>query len=258
MCDGAELVATPSERAREAGPALSATIVAVRDLDASQRDAMFDIFARHYDEVSRDRFETDLAEKDGVVMLTGSDGGLSGFSTQKTLRARVDGREVRALFSGDTVIDRSQWGEQELCRGWSRYAGMVLAEEPDTPLYWFLVSKGYRTYLYLPLFFREFHPRVDVSTAPFDRQVLDTFAELKFGRHYDRATGLIEFPHSLGQLTGELAMVPPHRRDHAHVRFFLERNPDYGRGIELACLAEISLANLTSFGRRLFESALRR
>ena len=32
---------------------------------------MFDIFARHYDEVSRDRFETDLAEKDGVVMFSG-------------------------------------------------------------------------------------------------------------------------------------------------------------------------------------------
>jgi hypothetical protein len=230
----------------------------VRDLDDSQRQAMFEIFARHYDQVSRDRFEADLGEKDGVVILTGPDGCLSGFSTQKTLRARVGERDVRALFSGDTVIDRSQWGEQELCRGWSRYAGMVLAEEPDTPLYWLLVSKGYRTYLYLPLFFREFYPRVDVPTPPAAQQALDTFAGLKFGEHYHSGTGLIAFPHSMGQLTGELAIVPPHRREHAHVRFFLERNPDYASGTELACLAEISLDNLTSFGRRLFESALRR
>ena len=243
---------------RAGGPGLSATIVAVRDLDGRRRDAMFEIFARHYDEVSRDRFDADLAEKDGVVVLTGPDGTLSGFSTQKTLRARVGGRAVRALFSGDTVIDRSQWGEQELCRGWSRYAGMVLAEEPDTPLYWFLVSKGYRTYLYLPLFFREFYPRVDVPAPPFEQQVLDAFARLKFASHYDPETGLIAFPHSMGQLTGELATVPTHRRDHAHVRFFLERNPNYARGTELACLAQISVANLTSFGRRLFESALRR
>ena len=230
----------------------------MRDLDDRQRDAMFEIFARHYDEVSRDRFETDLTEKDGVVLLRGPDRALSGFSTQKTLRTRVDGREVRALFSGDTVIDRSQWGEQELCRGWSRYAGMVLAEEPETPLYWFLVSKGYRTYLYLPLFFREFYPRVDVPAPPFDQRLLDAFARQKFGEHYDPATGLITFPQSMGHLTGDLATVPPHRRDHAHVRFFLERNRDYARGTELACLAQISLANLTSFGRRLFESALRR
>jgi hypothetical protein len=247
----------PANR-RIASPGLSATILPVRDLDARQRDDMFEIFARHYDEVSRDRFDTDLAEKDGVVILTGPDGCLSGFSTQKTLRADVAGREVRALFSGDTVIDRSQWGEQELCRGWSRYAGKVLAEEPDTPLYWLLVSKGYRTYLYLPLFFREFYPRVDIIAPPFEQQVLHTFASLKFGEHYDAGTGLIAFPHSMGQLTGELAIVPPHRRDHAHVRFFLERNPDYARGTELACLAQISLENLTSFGRRLFESALRR
>lgn len=218
---------------------------------------MFDVFARHYDEVSRERFEADLAEKDGVVILEDEMGAISGFSTQKVLRARVDGRDVRALFSGDTVIDRSHWGEQELCRGWCRYAGAVLAREPQMPLYWFLMSKGYRTYLYLPLFFREFYPRAGKTAPAFEQRVLDTFALAKFPSHYDPTTGLISFPQSQGQLTGELAAVPPHRRDHEHVRFFLQRNPDYARGIELACLAEISITNLNDFGRRLFQAAVR-
>lgn len=236
---------------------LSAAIVAPEDLDPWQRDAMFDIFARHYDEVSRERFESDLAEKDVVVILEDRAGAISGFSTQKVMRATVDGRDVRGLFSGDTVIDRSHWGEQELCRGWCRYAGAVLSREPQTPLYWFLVSKGYRTYLYLPLFFREFYPRVSITAPAFEQRVLDTFARAKFPDQYDRATGLISFSRSQGQLTGELAAVPPHRRDHEHVRFFLERNPEYASGTELACLAEISPANLNDFGRRLFQAAVR-
>jgi len=143
-----------------------------------------------------------------------------------------------------------------LCRGWCRYAARVLAEEPQTTLYWFLVSKGYRTYLYLPLFFREFYPRANASAPPFEQEVLDTFARLRFRQHYDRARGLISFPRSMGQLTGALASVPPHRRHHEHVRFFLDRNPDYVHGTELACLAEISLSNLTGFARRLFEAAV--
>ena len=230
-------------------------IVTPHELDAWQRDAMFAVFARHYDEVSRARFDADLAEKDAVILLEDSTAAISGFSTQKVLRSRVDGRDVRALFSGDTVIDRSHWGEQELCRGWSRYAGAVLAREPQTPLFWFLISKGYRTYLYLPLFFREFYPRAGRSAPAFEQRVLDTFALAKFRDHYDRASGLISFPRSHGHLTPELAAVPPHRRGDEHVRFFLERNPGYANGTELACLAEISLANLNDFGRRLFRAA---
>jgi len=249
-------VSARSASASERHARLSAVIVAPEELDAGQRDAMFDIFARHYDEVSRQRFESDLAEKDAVVVLEDGAGTISGFSTQKVMRARIDGRDVRALFSGDTVIDRSHWGEQALCRGWCRYAGAVLSREPRTPLYWFLVSKGYRTYLYLPLFFREFYPRAGTPAPAFEQRVLDAFALAKFPGQYDRATGLISFAESQGQLTGELAAVPPHRRDHEHVRFFLERNPEYARGTELACLAAISPSNLNDFGRRLFQAAV--
>lgn len=234
-------------------PRLSSTIVAPPALSARQRDAMFEIFARHYDEVSRERFESDLAEKDAVVLLEDAEGVISGFSTQQVLSARAGGRRIRALFSGDTVIDRSHWGEQELCRGWSRYAGRVLAEEPDTPLYWFLISKGFRTYLYLPLFFRTFYPCAGTATPAFEQHVLDAIASAKFAGDYDPATGLIVFPRSQGQLTGELASVPLHRQRDEHVRFFLSRNPRYAEGEELACLAEISPDNLNAFGRRLFE-----
>jgi hypothetical protein len=244
-----------SASASESNVRLSSSIVAPADLDAWQRAAMFTVFARHYEAISRPRFESDLDEKDAVILLEDGSGAISGFSTQKILRATVGGREIRALFSGDTVIDRSQWGEQELVRGWCRFAGSVLQQE-ETPLYWFLISKGYRTYLYLPLFFREFFPRSGAEMPPCERSVLDTFASLKFGDHYDRRSGLISFPESLGQLANDVADVPLHRRDHEHVRFFLERNPDYAKGTELACLTEISLANLNDFGRRIFRSAL--
>jgi hypothetical protein len=212
---------------------------------------MFSVFSRHYDCVTWENFNRDLEEKSSVIVLRDGAGEICGFSTQKIMRAVVEGVKIRAIFSGDTIVDRRSWGDQELGKAWCRWVATLYAEEPDTRLFWFLISKGYRTYLYLPLFFHEFYPRLDTTIPAFERQVLNTLAGTKFKEHYNRETGLITFPQSQGQLKPEYALISPRRLDHPHVRFFLERNPDYTSGTELACLAEISPCNMKLFAGRI-------
>src|SRR5205823_6261147 len=90
---------------------------------------------------------------------------LCGFSTQALLDVDVAGRRpVKALFSGDTIIDRGHWGVSALTRVWGRLALSLIDALPSTELYWFLISKGYKTYRFLPVFFREFYPRHDAPT----------------------------------------------------------------------------------------------
>jgi hypothetical protein len=235
--------------------ALQSRLVAVQDLTKSDRHTMYAIFARHYDCVSIDSFLFDLAEKDCVLVLTSDYGTICGFSTQKVLRLTVRGVPIRAVFSGDTVVDRAYWGQQELGRSWCHYVSSVYAEEPDVPLYWFLISKGYRTYLYLPLFFERFYPSCDMATPEFDQFVLDTLASFKFPNHYRPDRGVIEFEHSKGQLQPHLAEIPARRLRDRHVQFFLERNPRYAIGHELACLAEISPRNMKLFAGRILAAA---
>jgi hypothetical protein len=214
---------------------------------------MFGLFVRHYEHVDRRRFEADLADKDYVILLREADSGaLRGFSTQEVLRVRVRGASVAAIFSGDTIIDRAFWGEQELVRAWGRFAGALHAETRPVPIYWFLISKGYRTYLYLPLFFERYLPCAGGPAPAFEQDVLDALALAKFPDSYRRDSGLLEFPDRRGNLTPELAAVPPARLRDPRVRFFLERNPDHARGTELCCLAEISRANLRSVAARAF------
>lgn len=233
------------------GKRLRGEAVAVSDLDAARRGELFALFTRHYDCVDPARFDADLAGKDHVLLLRdAATGTVRGFSTQVVSREEINGRAVRALFSGDTVIDRAFWGEQELVRAWCRYAGRVLAAEPSTPLFWLLISKGFRTYLYLPLFFRTFLPRREVTPPPAAQRTLDALAARRFGPAYDPAAGLLRFPDSLGQLRPDLAETPAGRTDHPDVRFFLERNPGYARGEELVCLAEIAPDNLRALARR--------
>ncbi len=231
---------------------LTSRVLRVAELHATLVRQLYAIFERHYDCVDWMRFEGDLSEKDYVLVLMDSrTGEPRGFSTQKILTATVHGLPVRAVFSGDTVIDRAYWGEQELVRCWCRFAGQVRAEEPETRLFWFLISKGFRTYLYLPLFYRDFYPRYDRPTPVFEQAVMDTLAGQKFLHYYNPRLGLVEFPEALGQLTPELAEIPPGRLDDPHVQFFLTRNPRYAEGVELVCLTEISPQNMRGLAARM-------
>jgi hypothetical protein len=222
-------------------------------LSVSDRRKLYELLERHYEHVSWPQFEADLAEKDAVIVLRDASGVPCGFSTQKVMHAIVDGISVRAIFSGDTIIDPNHWGEQELGRAWCRYVGQVRAADPETPLYWFLISKGYRTYLYLPVFFKTYYPACAWPTPAAKQRILNALAGAKFPDDYDAESGLVIFPESHGNLKPELAVVPPHRLKNEHVQFFLSSNPSYSQGNELVCLAEISPENMRSYPARILQ-----
>ncbi|HEV8584948.1 MAG TPA: hypothetical protein VGT02_08250 [Methylomirabilota bacterium] len=231
---------------------LTGDVVAVSDLGGRDVEAMFAVYARLYERVSERDFRRDLDEKQWVLLLRGGPGGpIRGFTTIMLLETRVRGESLRVVFSGDTGIDPAYWGGQALVKAWARFMGELLARDRERRLYWFLISKGYRTYLYLPLFFHEFFPRVDTGTPPFERELIATLGALKYPRDFDPATGVIAFPESHGNLRPALADTPDHRRAHPHVRFFLDANPGYARGHELVCVAEISPDNMRGLPRRM-------
>lgn len=229
---------------------LRGEVLPIESVTPELQAALFALFARHYQNVSASQFANDLAEKDFLILLRDkASGEPRGFSTQQLLPLNHRGEPVRVLFSGDTIIDRQYWGEQELVRAWCRFAGSVLGGESGR-LFWFLISKGYRTYLYLPLFFRAFMPRPDGEADEFERTLRERLGREKFGADYDAARGVAAFAKSRGHLAPGVAEVPPARAADPHVAFFLHANPGWARGDELACLAEIAPANMRGLARR--------
>ena len=66
---------------------------------------MYDLYASFYENTSLDVFLHDLSKKSGVILLTRkSDDQVVGFSTLTTFDLTVDGRRIRGIFSGDTII----------------------------------------------------------------------------------------------------------------------------------------------------------
>jgi len=211
---------------------------------------MHALLARYFLGVSRHGFDTDLAEKEWAILLRDrASSSIEGFSTLMRLRVAIEGMPIVAFFSGDTIVARERWNEAVLPRLWGRHVLRLAAAETTPHVYWFLISSGYRTYRFLPVFFRHFYPTYASPTPPETKRVLDVLARAKFGAGYDAHSGVVrlERPTPLRSGTGEPA--PARLRD-PHVAFFLKANPDYARGDELACIAPLSPVNLTRAARR--------
>jgi len=220
------------------------------------RQSMFDLYFQYYAGTSATLFNSDLKQKDYVILLWNESHQLQGFSTVQLINFEFNHQPIRAIFSGDTIIHNDYWGEQTLPLAWCRLSGKIKAENTELPLYWFLIVKGYRTYRYLPIFSHKFYPTHRYPTPPEIQSLMDYLANFKFGDYYDPQTGLVKFPESQGHLRDDWADVKEGFRDKPDIKYFLERNPEYYKGHELVCFTELSEENMRSHARRGFIEGL--
>jgi len=230
---------------------LNSSPLTIGSLTGSEWDEMFELMAGHYDAVTREAFDADLERKDEVILLHDEIGKLRGFTTI-AWNPCGEMEEGDVVFSGDTVIHRECWGTQELVKGFCRRAG-ELRRRSGRKLYWFLISKGHRTYRYLPLFAKRFHPHLE-RHEPFLEKLAGEIAREMFGGAWKADEGLIRFGESAGHLREEVDVT---RQSNRWAEFFLEKNPGYARGDELACITEMTEENLRKFALKAFGEGLR-
>jgi hypothetical protein len=225
------------------------------ELTRSERASMVRLLDAHFDGVTPAVFARDLGEKNWVLLLEDA-AGLRGFSTLLLYGTRVAGEAATVVYSGDTIVEREAWGSSALARCWIGSVRVLRRLYPRGRLYWLLLTSGFRTYRFLPVFWRDFHPRFDADPSPEVRSRMAHLASERFGARYLPDSGIVRF-ESPQVLRDRLAEVPAAKHDDPHVSFFLQRNPGWVRGDELVCLTEIEPENLTATGRRMWREGER-
>lgn len=229
----------------------STEFAAVADLDDAFRRRMARLYFSIYEASCEELFLSDLAKKNEVLLVyEGAD--LVGFSTLLVFEREWCGQRIRVVYSGDTVVDRAHWGQQALAFDWISRMGALKRERPDLPLYWLLLVKGHRTFRYLPLFARSFHPHWKEDRRDL-KPLADALAAEMFPADYNPATGVVEFAYSRGHLRNEIALPAAADLARAEVSFFLQRNPGFRQGHELVCLCEMETHNMKPLTLKLFE-----
>ena len=175
-------------------------------LTPSQKGEMFQLMSQHFDGVTPEQFARDLAEKNLALLLQRQET-LVGFSTLQAYRTTMDKEPVNVIYSGDTIVTPAAWGTTALPRAWVAGVEALRATLPSGRCFWLLLTSGFRTYRFLPVFWREFFPRFDAITPPDKQRLLNQLARDRFGAQFDSGTGLVRFTHPQ-RLRGGLKKFP--------------------------------------------------
>lgn len=218
---------------------LRASIVDIEKLSPENKTRMLSLMLKYYDGVTEEAFLRDLNRKSHVILLRdGPD--IQGFSTLMTVKIVRNGKSLYGIFSGDTVIEKEYWGQRALGRAFLKYLFLRKLRRPFSPLYWLLITKGYKTYLLMANNFSEHYPRYEKAAPAAIRAVIDDFYTMLFPEYYDRTAGLIRLPGETCRLRDGAVPLPP-ADNNPRVAFFERANPGWREGVELACLARMTL-----------------
>lgn len=219
-----------------------------------ERQAMSHLYLSYFDGCTETQFLSDLNEKTEVLLLS-INKQLVGFTTLQDFMYPWNDQLNRIIYSGDTIVDQAHWGQQALAFAWINRMGEFKRELPNTPLYWFVIVKGHRTYKYLPTFGKSFYPHWSIDRADL-KPLADALALKKFGGDYNPDTGVVEFHSSKGHLKSEIAHPTAEEQRKPAVQFFLQRNPGFLQGHELVCVCEMERENMKPLTQRIFDKGL--
>jgi hypothetical protein len=224
-------------------------------LTPPDRAAMLTLLQSQFDGVTAAGFEADLSQKNWVVAIRTPQGEIRAFSTLAFEKLQFEGEVLWIVYSGDTVVETDDWKSRSLAQAWIPAVLAIKRQYRAGPLYWHLLSSGFRTYRFLPALARHFYPRYAAPTPPREHRLMHILSVRRFGADYDPSSGVVRPAHPY-VLNARLGGIPPERLADPHIAFFAQANPGHAQGDELVCLARISADNLTPLAGRLASKGL--
>lgn len=202
---------------------------------------IFNLYSRYYENISMLQFEKDLKAKDRIIILRNNKKEIKGFSTLLEFKTLKNGKNVHVLYSGDTIIDSDYWGSAALTMEFLKNIIKAKLKNPHREVWWYLISKGYKTYLLLANNFATYFPRYDVLTPKVEKDFIIHLSEKLFPGKLNIDSLVLEFQKSeheklkafVAPITDDLA------RRYPKIDFFQKSNPDWENGNELACIGKV-------------------
>ncbi len=225
-------------------------VVPVRSLQTNTLCEMFSLFCTYFSQTHFQNFLNDISEKDWVFLFRDTTKkNVQGFSTLRIFEHRFQAQVMTIVYTGDTIIHKPYRNSLVFAKNW---IGTVcnLTKEVTHPVYWFLLSSGYRTYRCFPVYFKQFYPVYNDATPHLIKELMKDVSTYLFGQQFNPATGIVRFDKGNTPLVERECNPPVSRLNDPHIQYFVEQNPGHVYGDELVCLAEVSGENFSKAGKR--------
>lgn len=226
----------------------------IDQLDTKTKAAMLGLLDQHFEGVTASIFDADLADKTHAVLLLDIADQLVGFSTIAVYTAPgPDNHPATIVCSGDTIVAAQARGSSMLPSAWVQAVHNLHDQTDHEELYWLLITSGYRTYRFLPVFVRAYCPAAEQGQSSQLLHCMDRLATQRWAKQYNPRTGIVRLTNAQ-PLKPQLSIIPPSRRSDPHIAYFLNRNPGHARGDELVSLACLNVSNLSRAGLRMLSA----
>lgn len=238
------------------GKLYSRTVI-VKDLPFEFKQKMFLLFNKYYENVDEEKFYKDLEAKDKSIILEDKRKILRGFSTITEIQTTNSKGTLYGVFSGDTVIESNYWGGTQLTMEFFKNVLKVKFKHPKSEVYWFLISKGFKTYLLLANNFKNYYPRFDRQTPSKHKKIINDFATHLYGELYQSKNMIIKASGNYDRLKGTVAPITSEMiKKSPKIAFFNKMNPGWVKGDELCCIGRVDFGLVTQYLSRTFKKVL--
>lgn len=223
----------------------------VTSISVQEVKRMYHIYQKYYANTDYEIFEKDFLQKTGIFLVRApKTNQIVGFSTVIEQDFIVDGKAQHAFFSGDTIIEQEYWGSRALQRAMYRYIIAYKARHPFVPVYWILISKGFKTYLLLANNYYSYFPHYGEKHHRLEKYI-HSYCEQYFGEYFNKESGLLNFGENYQPLNADVAPITREMREkNEKIAFFEELNPTWVAGTELPCIGELTWFDLYRYVQR--------
>ena len=217
-------------------------------ISKNERGQMLKLMKENYKNVNKKTFLKDLDQKKWVFLLINRQKKIVGFTTLVPYFKKIKNQKIIALFSGDTIIQSNYRGNLSLPLTWLQFVYKLSGRKKNYYFFWFMLSKGYKTYRLLPRFFKHFYPSYNKEFPKDKKNILTKFAKNKFNNNYSAKTDIF-IPNDNYFVKKGKKEIQKDLLKNPHIKFFFEKNVNFYKGHELVCFAEISKKNFNPLAK---------
>lgn len=230
---------------------ISACFKKIKHISVPNLLEMHKVFVQYYHNADLNNFVTDMGKKTGVILLQDRDSKkIIGFSTWTELEIVKNGKKSIGIFSGDTVVEKRFWGNKELQKTFVKQLLKTKIKNPNTSVFWLLISKGYKTYLLLTNNFPKHYPSHKKNNIKLE-SIVDDYCEQLYPSAYNKENRLLNFGNDYQYLKDDVAEITSNMtKENLEIRHFTKLNPSWQQGTELPCVGEVSIYMMWNFMRK--------
>jgi hypothetical protein len=228
---------------------LTYEIVPVRALDAAARDALWEVYRRHFD-APRSALDASLAQADQVILYKHRPtGALRGLVAMALREREHRGRRFFWMWAGALAVDRECRGKWVLERSWVDVFARFRLRHPVAPLYWIYASLSFQSFRMMARNFATHWPHPTRATPPWEASLIDTLARELYPTRWDATRRVVR------AVRGKTVRAESSRTSRPEAdplrAFYRSVNPGVEQGEIVVLLAPIDWPNAATVVRRL-------